>query len=62
MPSCVMNNYNVDSILVTRPANVTLTGCHVTSNFYANFLVEQLKQMVLCFLVLIVAQLKHLIL
>ena len=37
MPSCVMNNYNIDSILVTRPANVTLTGCHVTSNFYANF-------------------------
>ena len=35
MPSCVMNNYNVDSILVTRPASVTLTGCHVTSNFYA---------------------------
>ena len=37
MPSCVMNNHNVDSILVTRPASVTLTGCHVTSNFYAMF-------------------------
>ena len=26
MPSCIIQNYNIDSIMVTRPASVTLTG------------------------------------
>ena len=36
MPSCFAPNFNSDSILITVPAQVTVTGLFVTSNYYAN--------------------------
>lgn len=36
MPSCFTPNWNVDSILVTVPAQITVTKLSVTSHFYAN--------------------------
>ncbi len=36
MPSCFLPNYNVDSLAVTIPAGVTLTGLYVSSSFYAD--------------------------
>ncbi|GAB4133863.1 MAG: hypothetical protein Fur0041_06450 [Bacteroidia bacterium] len=36
MPSCVIPNYNIDSIQVTIPAQISVTGFFVTSSFYAN--------------------------
>lgn len=35
MPSCLHPQFNKDSIQVTIPAGVTVTGLYVTSNFYA---------------------------
>lgn len=36
MLSCYIPDYNVDSLLVTIPAQVTVTGCFVTASFYAD--------------------------
>ena len=36
MPSCFMPTYNKDSLLVSIPAGVTLTGLYVSSSFYAD--------------------------
>lgn len=36
MPSCILPNYNVDSIQVVIPAGVTVTGLYVTGSFYAD--------------------------
>lgn len=36
MPSCMLPSYNVDSIQVTKPAQVTLTGFFVTGSYYAD--------------------------
>lgn len=36
MPSCIMPAYNVDSILVTIPAGITITALNVTASFYAD--------------------------
>jgi len=36
MPSCMLPNYNADSILVNIPAGVSITGFFITSSFYAN--------------------------
>jgi gliding motility-associated-like protein len=36
MPSCIVPQYNVDSILVTIPAAVTVTGLYITSSYYAD--------------------------
>ncbi len=36
MPSCFMPTYNKDSLLVTIPGSVTLTGLYVSSSFYAD--------------------------
>jgi len=43
MPSCVIQNYNVDSLLVTRPAGITITGLSVTANYYANVFAGAVK-------------------
>jgi gliding motility-associated-like protein len=36
MPSCIMPNYNKDSILVIIPGGVTITQLNVTASFYAD--------------------------
>lgn len=36
MPSCDMPNFYVDSILVTVPAMITITGAFVTGSYYAS--------------------------
>lgn len=36
MPSCILPNYNVDSIQCVIPAGVTVTGLFVTGSFYAD--------------------------
>jgi len=36
MPSCMLPNYNSDSILVNIPAGVSITGFFITASFYAN--------------------------
>ena len=36
MPSCILPNYNVDSIQMVIPAGVTVTGLFVTGSFYAD--------------------------
>jgi gliding motility-associated-like protein len=36
MPSCIMPAYNQDSIFVTIPGGVTVTGLYVTASFYAD--------------------------
>jgi len=36
MLSCFIPQYNVDSLLVTIPSQVTLTGCFVTASFWAD--------------------------
>jgi len=36
MPSCFLPTYNVDSILVTIPAGITVTNLSVTSHYYAD--------------------------
>jgi gliding motility-associated-like protein len=36
MPSCIMPSYNKDSIQVTIPAGITITGLFVTASFYAD--------------------------
>lgn len=36
MPSCMLPNYNQDSILVTIPAAVTVTELNITASFYAD--------------------------
>lgn len=36
MPSCWMPSYNQDSILVTIPADITITELNVTASFYAD--------------------------
>lgn len=36
MPSCIAPVHNADSILVTIPAAVSITGLYVTSSFYAD--------------------------
>ncbi|TND07960.1 MAG: PKD domain-containing protein [Bacteroidetes bacterium] len=36
MPSCFLPAYNVDSIQVWKPAQVTLTGFYVTGSYYAD--------------------------
>ena len=36
MPSCILPQYNKDSILVTIPADVTITALNVTASFYAD--------------------------
>jgi gliding motility-associated-like protein len=36
MPSCILPNYNVDSIQCVIPADVTVTGLFVTGSFYAD--------------------------
>lgn len=36
MPSCDMPNFYIDSILVTIPAMVTITGAFVTGSYYAS--------------------------
>ena len=36
MPSCFMPQYNADSLAVTIPAGITLTGLYVSSSFYAD--------------------------
>jgi gliding motility-associated-like protein len=36
MPSCILPSYNLDSILVTIPGNITITGMYVTSSYYAD--------------------------
>jgi gliding motility-associated-like protein len=36
MPSCLIPAYNVDSIQVTVPAGITVTGLFVTSSYYAD--------------------------
>ncbi len=36
MPSCVIPQYNIDSIAVTLPAQISVTGFFVTSSFYAD--------------------------
>lgn len=36
MPSCDLPNYNIDSLQVTIPAEVTITGVFVTSSYYAD--------------------------
>lgn len=36
MPSCDLPNYNADSILVTIPGGVTITGVFVTGSYYAD--------------------------
>lgn len=36
MESCIMPTYNLDSIQVTIPAGITVTGLYVTASFYAD--------------------------
>jgi gliding motility-associated-like protein len=36
MPSCILPNYNIDSIQVVIPAGVTVTGLFITGSFYAD--------------------------
>ncbi|MDA8910203.1 gliding motility-associated C-terminal domain-containing protein [Crocinitomicaceae bacterium] len=36
MPSCLLPNYNSDSIQVTIPAGVTVSGFFITASFYAS--------------------------
>lgn len=36
MPSCFAPSFNSDSILITVPAQITVTGLFVTSNYYAS--------------------------
>jgi len=36
MPSCILPAYNLDSIQVTIPANVTITALNITASFYAD--------------------------
>lgn len=36
MPSCFLPTYNVDSMLVTIPGQITITGVYITSSYYAN--------------------------
>jgi gliding motility-associated-like protein len=36
MPSCLLPSYNQDSILVTIPGGITVTGLYVTASFYAD--------------------------
>ena len=36
MESCLIPNYNLDSIAVTIPGQVTITGVYVTGSFYAD--------------------------
>ncbi len=36
MPSCHIPNYNVDSMLVTVPGQITVTGLFVTASFFAD--------------------------
>lgn len=36
MPSCIIPSYNKDSIAVTIPAGISITGLYVTSSFYAD--------------------------
>jgi len=36
MPSCLLPNFNVDSILVTIPGQITITGVFVTGSYYAD--------------------------
>jgi gliding motility-associated-like protein len=36
MPSCILPNYNIDSIQCVIPAGVTVTGLYVTGSFYAD--------------------------
>lgn len=36
MPSCIMPAYNMDSMLVTIPAGVSVSGLYVSASFYAD--------------------------
>ncbi|MCC7301343.1 MAG: gliding motility-associated C-terminal domain-containing protein [Bacteroidia bacterium] len=36
MPSCIVPQYNADSIQVTVPAGISIIGLYVTSSYYAN--------------------------
>lgn len=36
MPSCIMPSFNADSIQLTIPAGISITGLYVTASFYAD--------------------------
>ena len=36
MPSCFMPSYNMDSVLVTIPAGISVSGLYVSASFYAD--------------------------
>ncbi|MFN5621348.1 MAG: gliding motility-associated C-terminal domain-containing protein [Flavobacteriales bacterium] len=44
MLSCFIPDYYVDSITITIPAQVTITGCFVTTSFFANALAGSLME------------------